>query len=75
MSDHSAYIGKCIQIPVHYDMWMRGARYGVVTAFRHGKAGYSDCLIVKLDKLPAKRLRVWRLDWPYIELIQGATTS
>lgn len=29
-------VGKRIEIPVHYDMWMRGARFGVVT--KSGKA-------------------------------------
>jgi hypothetical protein len=63
-------IGSRVEIPVHYDMWMRGARFGVVTAFRHGGQGQSDYVLVKLDHPQAKRsLKVWRLDWEYMKVI------
>lgn len=64
------WIGKRIEIPVHYDMWMRGARFGEVTAFRNGKAGQSDYLLVKMDHPQIKRrLKLWRIDWDYAKLI------
>ena len=64
--DHKPLIGKRLEIPVHYDMWMRGACFGVVTGFRHGGAGQSDYLMVKLDHPQARRrLKLWRLDWAY----------
>ncbi len=57
-------VGKRVEIPVHYDMWMRGARFGEVTAFHHGKEGRSAYVIVKFDHPQAKkRLKVWALDW------------
>lgn len=58
-------VGKRVEIPVHYDMWMRGARFGTVTSV--GK----DCAFVrvKLDMLPHKRLKVWRIDLPYIKVL------
>jgi hypothetical protein len=60
-------IGKRIQIPVHYDLWMQGARYGTVTGFRHSKTpGTSDYVLVKMDHPQVKRrLKLWRMDWDY----------
>jgi hypothetical protein len=29
-----ALLGRRVEIPVHYDMWMRGARFGIVTQVR-----------------------------------------
>jgi hypothetical protein len=64
-------VGKRIETPVHYDMWMRGARFGQVTAFRHSnQAGTSDYVLVKLDHPQAKRrLKVWSLDWDYVKVL------
>lgn len=65
-----AMIGRRIEIPVHYDMWMRGSRFGEITAFRHGKDGRSDHYLVKLDHPQVRRrLKLWRLDWSYAKLI------
>jgi hypothetical protein len=52
-----------IEFPVHYDIWMRGARYGVVTAMRHSRNGRSAYASVKVISLPAKARRV-KLWWP-----------
>lgn len=69
-SDHRPYIGKRIEIPVHYDLWMRGARYGVVTAYRNGKPGQSDYLLVRMDHLCIKKqVKLWRMDWKYSKLV------
>ena len=63
-------IGARVEIPVHYDMWMRGARFGEVTGFRHGKNGTSAYIFVKLDHPQAKRrLKVWALDWEYMRIV------
>lgn len=72
-SKGKSLVGKRIEIPVHYDMWMRGARFGVVTAFRHSKqAGTSDYVLVKLDHPAAKRrLKVWSLDWDYVTVLSS----
>ena len=52
--------GMRIEIPVHYDWWMRGARYGVVTSI--GKD--SELAYIKLDAVPTThRARIWRIDW------------
>lgn len=65
-----ALIGRRVEIPVHYDLWMRGARYGVVSSFKPGGAGISDCLRVRMDNPRVKRrCKVWRLDWPYMKLV------
>lgn len=63
-------IGLRVEIPVHLDTWMRGARFGTVTGFRHGRDGQSDCLLVKMDHPGIKRrVRVWRLDWDYMRIV------
>lgn len=62
--------GQRVEIPVHYDMWMRGARFGVVRSFHRGEPGISAYVKVKLDHPQArKQLKVWRLDWPYMKRV------
>lgn len=59
-------LGRRVEIPVHYDMWARGARYGVVTSIG------PDCeyVRVQLDMLPrSRRFKVWRLDFDYVRVI------
>ncbi len=72
MPAHAALsVGQRIEIPVHYDLWMRGACFGVITAFRHGKPGQSDYYIVKMDHPQVKRrLRLWSLDWDYAKAVR-----
>ncbi len=63
-------VGDRIEIPVHYDMWMRGARFGVVTARRNGGDGTSGYFLLKLDRTPAgRRLKLWDHDVPYAKII------
>jgi hypothetical protein len=65
-----AWIGKRIEIPVHYDLWMRGARFGEVTGYRNGRNGQSAYLLVKIDHPQVKRrLKLWALDWNYAKLV------
>ena len=62
-------IGQRIEIPVHYDLWMRG-RFGVITAKRSGKRGQSAYFLVKMDHPQVKRrLRLWALDWDYAKAV------
>lgn len=61
-------LGQCIEIPVHYDMWMRGARFGRVTSI--GKDG--EYVRVALDIYPRGfkyRLKIWRIDFDYIRVL------
>lgn len=70
--EHKQLIGKRVEIPVHYDLWMRGARYGTVTAFRHGKPGTSDYLLIRMDNPNARRrvcVKLWRIDWEYAKFL------
>lgn len=63
-------IGDKIEIPVHYDLWARGARFGTITAFRNGKDGQSDYFLVKIDHYQVKKsLKLWKLDWNYAKKI------
>lgn len=55
--------GDRIELPAHYDLWMRGARYGTVAALRLGKFPH---YLVKADHPHVKRLvKLWRVDWDY----------
>jgi hypothetical protein len=59
--------GMKIEVPRHYSMWIMGYRFGTLTQFRRGKNGCSDFWYVKIDHpLIRRRLKLWRLDWPYI---------
>ena len=67
---HGGLVGCRIEIPVHYDLWMQGARFGTVTGYRAGKSGQADYLLVKMDHPQAKRgLKLWRQDWPFVKVI------
>lgn len=69
--DASGLVGKRIEIPVHYDMWMRGARCGRVTQYRTGKTGQSDFVFVKMDNPQVTRqLKLWRPDWEYVKVLR-----
>jgi hypothetical protein len=59
-------IGERIEIPVHYDLWMQGARTGRVVGYRGGKPGQSDYFLVRMDSPHvAKPIRLWGHDAPY----------
>jgi len=68
-----ALVGKRIEIPVHYDMWMRGARFGKVVglAWEHSSGDkVIRALRVKLDHPQArKQLKIWRLDFDHVKLV------
>ena len=58
--------GTRIELPVHYDLWMRGARFGEVRGYRQSKPGVSAYLMVKMDHPGVKRMvKLWALDWAY----------
>lgn len=61
-----AFVGKRVQIPVHYTAWMMGARCGVVTSI--GKDG--AFVRVKLDNTNFRKLlKVWRIDFDCLQLV------
>lgn len=63
-------MGKRIEIPVHYDMWIRGARHGEITGFRHARDGYSAYLLIKMDHPQIRRrLKLWQIDWDYARIM------
>jgi hypothetical protein len=73
--DAKSLIGKRIEIPVHYDMWMRGARFGTIKALRFVPGHDSEhvgtaYLSVEMDHPQVKRrLKLWRTDWDYIKVL------
>jgi hypothetical protein len=59
-----------IEIPVHYNLWMQGARFGLVTQFRHGRVGQSDYVLVKMEHPQIKRsIKLWEPDWQFCKVI------
>lgn len=63
-------VGKRVEVPVHYDVWMRGARYGVVRSLWWQSDGVCAGVKVKLDHPQARRLlRVHRIDLDYIKVL------
>ncbi len=62
-------VGDHIEIPVHYDMWMRGARTGVITSLRSGP--YSQYFNVKMDNRRARRVKLWATDWEYAKVLES----
>jgi hypothetical protein len=61
-------VGTRVEIPVHYDNWMRGARYGRVVS----KARDGSFVRVKLDHPAIKRLqKVWAIDFDYLKHIDA----
>ena len=62
--------GMRIEIPVHYDAWMRGAKFGIITQFRKGENGISDHWKVKMDHPQMKRrVRLWSIDFDYCKVL------
>jgi hypothetical protein len=58
-----AMVGRRVEIPVHFDLWMRGARFGVVTSFGRD----AKYVLVKMDHPQVKRqVRVARVDFDYM---------
>ena len=63
-------INKRIEIPIHFDMWMRGARYGWVTSInRRGRY-----IRVKMDHPHvSRRVHIPFMDLAYIKVIDPPT--
>ena len=69
-SQMKALIGKRIEIPAHYDTWMRGARFGTITSTKPEKSGLSSCLLVRMDHpYVRRRVKVWSHDIEYARII------
>lgn len=63
------FVGKRVEIPVHYDMWMRGAKSGTVVGRRQGKDGRSAYLQVRMDHPQVRRcVKVWAIDAKYMRV-------
>ena len=63
-------IGCEIELPVHFDLWMMGARHATVTSARHARDGLSEYVYVRVHALPTKhkRIKISKLDWDYCKL-------
>jgi hypothetical protein len=59
-------VGKRVEIPVHYDTWARGARFGRVISVGPN-ARY---VRVKMDHPQVRQhLKVWRIDFDYMKVL------
>lgn len=65
-----AFMGKRVEIPVHYDRWMQGARFGKVTAWRKCRDGKSAHICVTMDNPQVRRrVKVWAIDFDYVKVL------
>ena len=66
----SPLVGKRVEIAPHYDLWMRGARHGVIHSVsvpRATLAAQPDLVRLKMDHPQVKRLiRVYLDDVKYV---------
>lgn len=63
-----ALVGRRVRLPAH----LSAAEYhpvGVVRSFRYGKNGTSDYITVEPDNAHGMRVKVFRMDWLYTELL------
>lgn len=67
-------VGDRVEIASHFDLWMRGARYGEVVAHhkpkyiaRNGAAILTPIVSVTLDKLPTKKFKFFVTDLTIVE--------
>lgn len=59
-------LGKRVEIPVHYNLWMRGARFGEVV----GHSVRHRCVYVRLDSNAVRyRLKVWYADLRFLKVL------
>lgn len=57
-------IGMRVEIPMHFDLWMRGARYGSITAVR------AEYVSVKMDHPQVRKVvRIPKSDWDYMRIL------
>jgi hypothetical protein len=54
-------VGQRVQLAPHTDLWMRGARYGVVTKTTRQRVH------VKLDRAGTVALPATSVDWNYVD--------
>lgn len=66
LAEARALVGKRIEIPVHYDLWMRGARFGKVT--RVGKDGAWVWVRMEHPQVKCAK-KVWSTDFRYIKIM------
>lgn len=59
-------LGKRVEIPVHYDAWMRGARFGRVTGI--GRNGAFMYVTMEHPQI-RQRVKVWRMDYDYVRVL------
>jgi hypothetical protein len=68
--DMKDIIGKRVEIPVHYDLWMRGAQTGKIVGRNDSEYGISAYVLVKMDHPQVKhRVKVWSHDIEYMKFI------
>lgn len=62
------YVGKRVEIPTHYDLWIRGARFGTVCGARYNAEG--RYLLIRIDHYAVKTLlKVPAKDWSLLKVL------
>lgn len=69
-----SFVGKRVEIPVHYNAWMLGARYGKVIGLSWIKMDNGDKIVtavrVKIDNPEIKKyVKVWKIDFEYMKVL------
>ncbi len=61
------WVGERVEIPVHYDAWMRGAKFGLVTSV----APSGGHVHVKMDHPQIRRtVKVAAADLPHMKVLR-----
>lgn len=69
LEDMKALVGTRVEIPAHYDLWMRGARFGKIVSAHHGRG--TPYLRVQMDHPQVKHpIKIWARDFDYMKELQ-----
>ena len=63
-------VGDRIELPVHTDLWMRGARFGTVETVVHSEPPNHSFAMIKVDMRPRKQFKLWGIDWQYAKILE-----
>ena len=61
-------VGKRIEIPNHYNYWVCGMRYGLVTGWRRGQRAKSAYLMVKMED--GEVLKIWKSEVEHCRVLE-----
>lgn len=69
MENGFQYVGKRVEIPVHYDLWARGARTGTVVDARWSLKNGRYLRVIMDHPSVRKPVNVSEIDWPFLKVL------